>query len=125
MHSIIGRAVALSRTVNHPENIQLRVLLLHIEKFADVCAIAQLRERLSPYESVSRLSLHGKRKSDNGEFLKSEIFMSGSQEVVFLERAFKIISALKFVPRHSSNGSSCETSPGRNPLGENGRLSSE
>lgn len=64
MYAIIGRAVALSRAVNHPENIRLRVrLLLHIEKFADVYVIAQLREQLSRYESVSHLFTERERKT--------------------------------------------------------------
>lgn len=63
MRAIIERAVALSRAVNHPENIRLRVrLLLHIEKFAVVCAIAQSRERLSPNGNESMYFLFAERE---------------------------------------------------------------
>lgn len=79
---IIERAVALSQSVNHPENIQLHVrLLLHIEKFTDVCAITQLREQ-PRHTKVYRIYPFEKRKKDNSKFLKSEIFMTGNQEII-------------------------------------------
>lgn len=123
LNSMHASSCAFSK--HKSENIQLRVrLLLHIEKFTDVCAIAQLREQLSPHESVSHLVSHRKRKKDNSKFLKSEIFMTGNQEIVSHNVRFKIISNLSLSLAAFERFSAME-SCGSKPLSENRQFSSD
>lgn len=72
--AIIGRAVALSRTVNHPENIYVAArLLLHIEKFAS-CATARA-ETLAVRKCIAFIPPEKEKERRDSKFLKSGIFV--------------------------------------------------